>query len=314
MLDESTYDIVLQNTTVEFDISSGAVKAVDNVTATFYGGQITGLIGESGCGKSVLAHAILGMLPSYAKLEGNILYGDKNIASASTKEMRSLRGKEIGLIPQNPGDSLNPVRRIEAQLDEALLVADENPKRRKNKAESLLRSFGFDNVKRIFSSYPFELSGGMQQRVICTIGVACSPRWVLADEPTKGLDIDLRKQVYDTLEMIKNKSVQGMIVITHDLVLAEKLCQCIAVMYSGEIVEMGKDVLKTPLHPYTKGFLASLPENGMHPMKGISPKPGDKSFGCKFAPRCSYCTERCINEKPEQYEYEGRIVRCFLYA
>ncbi|HBW35196.1 ABC transporter ATP-binding protein [Desulfosporosinus sp. BICA1-9] len=314
MLEATSNHIVIQDATVHFAVSSGSVKAVDHVFATFRSGQITGLIGESGCGKSVLGLAILGLLPSYAQVGGDILYCGLNIAKASLRQLRTLRGKEISLIPQNPSDSLNPVRRIGVQLDEALMIVDKNAKSRRRKAESLLHSFGFDDPGRILRSYPFELSGGMQQRVLCAIGISCSPRWVLADEPTKGLDRDLREQVYETLVSMKLQGVDGMIVITHDLGLAEKLCDCVAVMYSGEILEMGQDVLKTPLHPYSQGFLASLPQNGMEPMSGMPPAPGESFTGCKFAPRCIHCTVRCTAEKPNSYEHGGRLVRCFLYA
>jgi len=314
MLEVPSNDIIIQNTTVHFAVSSVSVKAVDHVSATFRSGQITGLIGESGCGKSVLGLAILGLLPSYAQVSGDIFYCGINTVKASLRQLRTLRGRKIGLIPQNPNDSLNPVRRIGVQLDEALMIVDKNKKSRRLKAESLLKSFGFDDPGRILRAYPFELSGGMQQRVLCAIGISCSPRWVLADEPTKGLDIDLREQVCQTLSSLKLHGVNGMIVITHDLVLAEKLCNCVAVMYSGEILEMGQDVLKIPLHPYTQAFLDSLPQNGMKPMLGIPPVPGESINGCKFATRCSHRTARCTTEKPDSYKHGARMVRCFLYA
>lgn len=314
MLDTVSPDIILQDVAVHFEVSSGTVKAVDDVSATFRSGHITGLIGESGSGKSVLGLAILGLLPAYAKVSGDIHYGEINITHASLRQLRTLRGQKIGLIPQNPNDSLNPVRRIGVQIDEALMMIDKNAKSRKLKAQSLLLSFGFDDPERILRAYPFELSGGMQQRVLCAIGIACSPRWVVADEPTKGLDIDLREQVSNTLFSLKQYGVNGMIVITHDLVLSDKLCDSLAVMYSGELVEMGKDVLTKPLHPYTMGFLTSLPQNGMKPMLGRAPAPGESFQGCKFAPRCMYRTARCMAEKPYAYKHNERIVRCFLYA
>lgn len=314
MLAATAKDIVLQDATVHFAVSSGSVKAVDHVFASFRSGQISGLIGESGCGKSVLGLAILGLLPSYAQVSGDIFYDGINIVKASQQQLRTLRGREIGLIPQNPGDSLNPVRRIGVQLDEALMIVEKNLKNRRLKADSILRSFGFTEPERVLRSYPFELSGGMQQRILCAIGISCSPDWVLADEPTKGLDRDLRQQVYETLFSMRQQGVEGMIVITHDLVLAEKLCDCVAVMYSGEILEMGQDVLKTPLHPYTQAFLDSLPQNGMKPMPGRPPQPGEIFTGCKFEPRCRHRTRRCLAEKPDSYELGDRMVRCFLYA
>ncbi len=314
MLANETNDIVIRDAVVHFAVSGGTVKAVDHVSVTFPSGQITGLIGESGCGKSVLGLSILGLLPSYAKVSGDIFYRGRNLAKASVKELRALRGREIGLIPQNPADSLNPVRRIGSQLDEALMLVDQNAKSCRQKAHKLLESFGFDEPDRILRSYPFALSGGMQQRVLCAIGISCSPRWVLADEPTKGLDQALREQVYETLSTVKQQGVDGMLVITHDLTLTKKLCDCVSVMYGGEILEMGKDVLDTPLHPYTRAFVSSLPENGLNPMAGAPPAPGDIFTGCKFAPRCSQCGDRCRVERPDAYRHGERMVRCFLYA
>lgn len=314
MVEGSCGDIILKDVSVYFQVSNGFVRAVDQVSATFQRGEITGLIGESGCGKSILSLAILGLLPPYAQVQGDIFYQGVNLAQASLKELRALRGREISLIPQNPGDSLNPVRKIGVQLAEALEITGEDRNTRQLKAESLLRSFGFDDPKRILGAYPFELSGGMQQRVLCALGIACTPQWVLADEPTKGLDLALREQVYENLLTVKNHGVEGMLVITHDLVLAEKLCDNVAIMYSGEIVEMGEDVLQEPLHPYTQAFLQALPQRGMEPLSGSPPTPWDNLPGCKFAPRCNRCIDRCTLEKPEAYVRGKRIVRCFLYA
>ncbi|MEM1485829.1 ABC transporter ATP-binding protein [Oscillospiraceae bacterium PP1C4] len=314
MLDTCGDDILIRDTVVYFEVPTGFVRAVDHISVTFQSGKTTGLIGESGCGKSVLALSILGLLPSYARVSGEILYRGLNIAKASAKELRTLRGRKLGLIPQNPADSLNPVRRIGSQLDEALMLTGNSKKVRKAKAKDLLESFGFHDPARILRSYPFELSGGMQQRVLCAMGISCSPRWVLADEPTKGLDSGLREQVYETLSDVKRRNVDGMLIITHDLELTRKLCDIVAVMYAGEILEMGEDVLAKPLHPYTEAFLASLPENGMQPMAGLPPTPGDLFKGCKFAPRCSRCFDRCKTERPDAYQCNGRMVRCFLYA
>lgn len=314
MLRGTAKDIILKDVSVYFQVSTGFVRAVDQVSAAFPHGQITGLIGESGCGKSVLGLAVLGLLPPYAQISGDVFYRGINLAQASVKELRALRGRELSLIPQNPGDSLNPVRRIGAQLDEALRLVEGNRNIRRQKAESLLRSFGFEDPRRIMNAYPFELSGGMQQRVLCALGISCTPCWVLADEPTKGLDLALREQVYENLLTVKNQGVEGMLVITHDLVLAETLCDSVGVMYSGEIVELGKDVLREPRHPYTEAFLESLPKKGMKPLPGSPPAPWDNPPGCKFAPRCSQCTSRCIIEKPQAYVHGDRMVRCFLYA
>ena len=308
-------DLRIEDAVVHFSVRDGLVKAVDHVTATFSAGEITGLIGESGCGKSVLGMAILGLLPSYARTEGGIWLEGRNLLALKPGQLRKLRGREIGLIPQNPADSFNPVRRIKGQIMEGLWVG------KKEKADSatvegLLELFGFTAVDadRVMRSYPFALSGGMLQRAVAAMGTASQPEWILADEPSKGLDEALRTQLYDTLAQVKKRGMKGMIIITHDLELASVLCDRLAVMYSGEIVEMGKEILTSPRHPYTRGLLASLPENGMKPMRGSAPAPGDEISGCKFASRCPEAEKRCFLEKPGSYPLEDRAVRCFQYA
>lgn len=308
-------DIRVKNAKVYFPVATGYVRAVDRVSVTFESGEITGLIGESGCGKSVLGMYLLGLLPDYAEKEGEIWYKDRDLEKLSAKERRRIRGRELGLIPQNPGDSLNPVRRIKGQIQEALNLVKADGQEM-NTTGKLLERFGFlqEQIPRVERSYPFELSGGMQQRAVAAMGVASCPSWILADEPSKGLDMTLREQMYDTLRRVREQDIDGMIIITHDLVLAEKLCDQVAVMYAGQILEKGHDVLKNPLHPYTRGLLDSLPERGMHPMTGIAPAPGEELKGCRFAKRCPKATQRCFQEEPEEQDLSGQKVRCFLYA
>ena len=307
-------DIFINNAEVHFRVASGVVRAIDQVSVRFVAGKITGLIGESGCGKSILGLSILGLLPPYAHVTGDILYGGMHILSASRKELRALRGRNIGFIPQSPAESLNTVRRVGSQLDEALRLVEKNSERRWQRALDLLRGFGFGDPERIMRAYPFELSGGMQQRVLCAIGVCCSPNWVMADEPTKGLDKALCDQVRETLLSLRSFGVDSMLVITHDLDLAENLCDVIAIMYAGQIVEIGERVLENPRHPYTQAYLSALPRNGMRPIDGIPPAPWDEFPGCRFAPRCGYATGRCRMECPGAYTGASGMVRCFQYA
>ena len=177
-----------------------------------------------------------------------------------------------------------------------------------------LKFFGIDEPERVLESYPHELSGGMQQRVLCAMSISCKPKWILADEPTKGMDERLCGVVYDNLLSIKQNSPSSMIIITHDLKLAAQVCDKIAVMYAGQILEINSDLLKKPKHPYSQLFLKSLPENGLNTMQGISPVLGEKIQGCKFAPRCPYCMPICKNNMPDYYIEENVRVRCFLYA
>lgn len=313
---EKDYCIELRDLVVHFPVRRGLVKAVDHVSVTFEEHQITGIIGESGCGKSVMGMAILGLLPGYAKVCGEILYGGRNLRELSPKQMRRLRGRQLGLIPQNPGDSLNPVRRIGGQIMEAAALIGVKREEQKKQTADLLLRFGFEknHLKRVEKAYPFELSGGMQQRALAAMGAASRPKWILADEPSKGLDVELRKQMYDTLRKMKNECVDSMLIITHDITLARNLCDSVAVMYSGQIIEKGKDILQNPKHPYTMGLMESLPENGFKPMRGIAPAPGQDFSGCKFAPRCPWAKAECWKKPPEFYSLDDRIVRCFLYA
>ena len=313
---EKDYCIELRDLVVHFPVRRGLVKAVDHVSVTFEEHQITGIIGESGCGKSVMGMAVLGLLPGYAKVCGEILYGGRNLRELSPKQMRRLRGRQLGLIPQNPGDSLNPVRRIGGQIMEAAALTGVKREEQKKQTADLLLRFGFEknHLKRVEKAYPLELSGGMQQRALAAMGAASRPKWILADEPSKGLDVELRKQMYDTLRKMKNECVDSMLIITHDIALARNLCDSVAVMYSGQIIEKGKDILQNPKHPYTMGLMESLPENGFKPMRGIAPAPGQDFSGCKFAPRCPWAKAECWKKPPEFYSLDDRIVRCFLYA
>lgn len=301
----------IQDFTVTFALPGLNVRAVDNVTVHFPAGQITGLIGESGCGKSVLGLAILGLLPPYAAVGGTIALDGQVLTSQA---FRKRLGTEIGLIPQNPADSLNPARTIAAHLKEALLPMKLSRRAARERAAQLLRDFGFPDPDRILRAYPHELSGGMQQRVLCAIGSACSPRWMLADEPTKGLDRDLRGQVQETLLSLRGRGVESMLIITHDLPLARGLCDSLAVMYAGQILEMGPGLLEKPRHPYTRAFLDALPENGFQPIGGVATRAGERLPGCPFAPRCPYAGDRCRRERPGAYSPEpGWMVRCFRY-
>lgn len=306
-----TQGIEVKNLAVTFHLPKLDVRAVDGVCAVFPEGMITGLIGESGCGKSVLGLALMGLLPPYAGVEGAMTMDGQVL---TVKTARKRLGTEIGLIPQNPSDSLNPARTIKAHLKEAMLPIRLRRTDMVRRAETLLGDFGFRDPQRILKAYPHELSGGMQQRVLCAMGSACSPKWILADEPTKGLDRDLRDQVQETLLSLKGQGVQSMLVITHDLPLARGLCDQLAVMYAGQILEIGPGLLEEPLHPYTQAFLAALPENGFQPMKGVAPRAGERLPGCAFAPRCPYATERCHRERPGDYHPRpDRTVRCFRY-
>lgn len=309
-------DIVIQSLDISFRDKQRIVPVVRDVNVTFHAGTVTGLIGESGSGKSVLGMSILRLLPASAKVEGTCLYGGRDLYRLTEKEMCKVRGQQIGLIPQNPTESLNPVRTVGRQLTECVTIHRPGEKKAaEERRNTLLARFGFAQPDKINRAYSFQLSGGMNQRVVSAMGLMSKPEWIIADEPTKGLDAILRKQVYSVLREISETETKGMILITHDISLAGAICDRLLVLYKGMLLEQGntRDILSSPLHPYTKGLLASLPERGMHPIRRANQQ--SDCIGCGFCPRCEYATERCRREIPPETVVDGgRIVRCFLYA
>lgn len=311
----TTYDISIKNLNVKFIDKLRTVKAVNNVTVDFKFGKITGIVGESGSGKSVLGMSILQLLPQSAVVTGKCIYENNNLYELDKKEIRDLRCKEIGLIVQNPSESLNPVLTVGNQLLEPLVKRlSKNKKEAREIVIEYLEKFGFEKPETIIGKYPFQLSGGMNQRIISIMGLICNPKWIIADEPTKGLDSILRKNIYNVFLKIKNDFTGSMIIITHDLYFAKKICDRIVVMYKGEIVEIGKskDILENPRHPYTKGLIKASPSNGMIPI----PENVNKinSSGCKFYDRCIESNRNCVNNavKLEKID-EFSMVRCLLY-
>lgn len=304
-------NIEIRHLYVSFETAQGQIDVVEDLSLCLKEKRITGLVGESGSGKSVLGLSILNLLPSSAKIKGECCFQGKNLFQTSEKEMCQIRGKKIALIPQNPNQSLNPSIKIGPQLFESVRIHNrqKNPEVR---IIQLLKELGLDKADLVTKKYTFEMSGGMNQRIVSVLGMCGEPRWIIADEPTKGLDAVLRKQVCQILKTISEK--KSMLVITHDLILAYKLCQDICVLYGGQIVEKGKakEVLKRPLHPYTKGLLNSLPAMGMKPVSGHIREKAEN--GCIFYSRCPNALKKCKEIKPSLYPVQGRYVRCVFYA
>ena len=281
-------DIEIQHLSVCFDTAQGPVYAVNDLSTTFRAGRISGVIGESGSGKSVMGMSLLRLLPNTARVTGKCFFGEDELYSMPLRRLRRLRGAAIGLIPQNPGASLDPVMKLRRQLTEAITTHG-RWKRREAEAQAaeLLRRFGFEEPERILNQYSFQMSGGMNQRLVSALGLACRPGWVIADEPTKGLDAVIRNQV----------------------------CDDIRVLYMGRIIEQGtaEEVMERPRHPYTAGLIHSLPSRGMVPIP--PPDPGRlEHTGCPFYPRCPRAMERCGREAPGEVALPtGGKVRCFLY-
>ncbi len=300
-------NITVQNLSVAFPVGRAWVRAVDGVTADFAAGRCTAIIGESGCGKSVLGQAVLGILPDGARRSGGVLYGGEPLEYAAQRRL-------FGVIPQNPSDSLNPIRKIHKQFQDLLDVYDIRDAKHLYKSECL-RFFGLQDAERALQAYPHELSGGMLQRILCAMAISTKPPWLLADEPTKGLDEHNGAVALQNLQKLKRELGTSMIIITHDIKLARDVCDTVLVMYAGQVLERSDSFFAQPLHPYSRGFLQALPENGLRAMAGKPPEPGEQLRCCSFAGRCPCCGERCLRECPPLYTLrDGRQTRCFLYA
>ena len=303
-------ELKIQDLCVRFSTPSGEIPAVNHVSLTFSPDTVTGIIGETGSGKSVLGLSILGLLQSNAAVSGKIFLGERELTALSQRELCQVRGRDIALVAQNPATSLNPSLRVGRQIEEVFRLRGENRAQRRAHTLELLRSMAFSDPERVARSYPFELSGGMCQRALTAIAVAARPRWLIADEPTKGLDAVVRNQVYDTFRTVREQYRAGFLVITHDLLLARKFCDRIVVMYCGRILETNtaRELFEHPRHPYTQGLIASLPHLGMRPMAGFSPAFTHQPAGCVFHPRCPHARERCRLEEPgELCLGEGRV-------
>ncbi|MCD6146375.1 MAG: ABC transporter ATP-binding protein [Methanosarcinales archaeon] len=296
-----------------FPTQSGIVRAVDTIDLSIRERETFGLIGETGCGKTVLGLTLMRLLHPTTTVEGTIRYREKNLLTISEAEMRLIRGEEIAMILQNPTTSLNPVMRVGEQIAEAIRLHQGLRRRAaKEKAVEMLDSVRIPAASRRANEYPHEFSGGMKQRAMIAMGLACDPALIIADEPTKGLDVTIKAQI---TELIKETTKEkAMLLITHDLGVARALCDRIALMYAGELVECAtaEEIFENPLHPYTRGFLGSLPGNGLVPIPGMSPSLIDLPDGCRFHPRCSHAMAVCRKKHPELIEVEaGHFVRCF---
>ena len=299
-----------------FPTGEGLVRAADGIDLRIEEGENFGLIGESGSGKTVLGMAILRLLPRDALVEGKVWFKGRDLLSLKEDEMRRIRGREMVMILQNPTSALNPVFTIQDQIEEPLRLhrgLDRRSARRG--AIDLLRRVRIRDAPRRAREYPHQFSGGMKERAMIAMALASDPSLIIADEPTKGLDVTVKREILRLLKDVTED--KSMIFITHDLASAAEICGRIGVMYAGEILEIAGtgDLLNDPLHPYTKGFLAALPSRGMRPIRGMSPSLIDPPDGCRFHPRCYAATEVCRGVHPPMIKREdGRRVRCHLYV
>ncbi len=307
-----------------FTTKRGIVKAVNGVSYSIEPGKTLGVVGESGSGKSVAAMSILRLLDGNGYIDsGEILFEGKDLTKISTNEMYTIRGNAISVIFQEPMTSLNPVFSVERQLSEPFILHQKmNKKQAAAECVRLLSDVKIPNPERVAKQYPHQLSGGMRQRVMIAMALACQPKLLIADEPTTALDVTIQAQILRLMNDLKREHGTAIMFITHDLGVINQMADDVAVMYCGQVVEhvprhviFAKDARFS--HPYTEGLLESVPRldtksDRLDAIPGAVPHPLDLPKGCKFAPRCKYCTEKCINAEPEMVQVaEGQEIRCF---
>ncbi len=306
----------------EFPTDDGLVKAVDGVSFSIDEGETLGIVGESGCGKSVSAFSIMRLLQPPGRIaSGSIMFRGKDLTKISDGEMRQLRGNEISMIFQEPMTSLNPVYTIGDQIAETLLIhQDISKKDAMDQTVDMLRRVGISLPERRVHEYPHQMSGGMRQRVMIAMALACKPKLLIADEPTTALDVTIQAQILELMKELKDQYGMSILFITHDLGVVAEMAQRVVVMYGGQVVEEAdvKTLYRRPYHPYTEGLLSSIPRldrppGRLHTIEGIVPNPLHMPSGCRFAPRCPYAEERCNAAPPALVDVgEGAEARCII--
>lgn len=309
----------IKNLHIHYVTDNETVYAVNGASFSVEEGETVGLVGETGAGKTTTAYGILQLIPNPpGKIaDGEILFDGADLLKKSQKEIRKIRGNQISIIFQDPMTALNPILPVGDQIAEVISTHTSC-----SKAEAALRACEILEKVGIpaerSSDFPHQFSGGMKQRVVIAIALACNPRLLIADEPTTALDVTIQAQVIDMMNELKNELNTSVILITHDLGVVAEMCDRVAIMYAGEIVEFGplEDIFDRTAHPYTEGLFQSIPrldikEVKLKPIKGLMPDPSNLPEGCKFHPRCPYCTEECRTKEPEYHEISsGHFVRC----
>lgn len=313
----------IKNLKTHFHTEKGKVTAVDDVSFQINSGETVGLVGESGCGKSVTSFSILRLFGRHSgtELEGEILLKGKNLLNISMNEMQKIRGNDISIIFQDPMTSLNPVYTIGNQIIEAIMLHQKVSKNEAiKKAIEMLELVGIPSPEKRLKEYPHQLSGGMRQRVMIAMGLSCRPRLLIADEPTTALDVTIQAQILELMEGLKKELNMGIILITHDLGVVAEVCSRVMVMYLGQIVEEAPviDLFDKPKHPYTIGLMKSIPKieekkgKKLNVIEGAVPSLNEVPTGCRFAPRCNYANSQCFEQAPKlEVIGEGRSVRCW---
>jgi peptide/nickel transport system ATP-binding protein len=312
----------IRDLVIHYQVEDVTVEAVNNISLSIEQGKTLGLVGETGAGKTTTAYSIMGLLPKPpGEIKGGqILYNGEDLLQMTEKQMRKIRGAEIAMIFQDPMTSLNPVLTVGHQIMQAIRLHEHISKEDATKrAIKMLELVGIPGER--YSEYPHQFSGGMRQRVLIAIALACNPRLLIADEPTTALDVTIQAQVLELMKKLQEEFKTAMLLITHDLGVVAEICDDVATMYAGEIVEFGRleDVFGHMAHPYTQGLFKSIPtldeeKDYLEPIMGLMPDPSNLPTGCKFHPRCPKRFAECEKRNPPSIEYRpGHFVKCLLY-
>ena len=313
----------VKNLSTEFPVKKGIVRAVEDVSFDVDQGEILAIVGESGSGKSVTSLSIMGLLAEPGHVAGGSLeFEGKDLATLSEKQYRELRGNDMAMIFQEPMTSLNPVYRVGNQIVEAIRTHEKVSKAEaKDRAVDLLRKVGIPSPEARINDYPHQMSGGMRQRVMIAMALACNPKLLIADEPTTALDVTIQAQILDLLRRLRDDTGIAVLLITHDLGVVSETADRVVVMYCGQVVEEAevRTLFDHPMHPYTLGLLKSIPRledddsKRLYMIKGMVPNPLEMPPGCHFSDRCDSCMDICRTKVPELVDVDGHKVRCFLY-
>ncbi len=317
--------IEVKDLRVSFFTPAGEVKAVDGISYSLGYNEVMGVVGESGSGKSVEAYSIIGLLQNPGRVVGgSITFEGEDLLAYTPEQMRQFRGNKVSMIFQNPMTCLNPVYTIGNQLMEALTCHDSSisPQDARKRAIEMLELVGINNAEKRIDQYPHEFSGGMRQRAMIAMALICKPKLLIADEPTTALDVTIQAQILELMKKLQQEEQTSIIFITHNLGVVAEICDRVSVMYAGKIVEQGKvnDIFYNPLHPYTKGLLASMPRldsdghERLIPIEGTPIDLLNPPKGCNFAPRCKDCRKICLRQKPPFADYgDGHTSACWLH-
>ncbi len=313
----------IKNLTTSFATPGGIIRAVDNASIELGQGETLAIVGESGCGKTVLSLSIMGLIPDPPGriTDGHVFYRDQDLVEMSDKELQKIRGNHLSMIFQEPMTSLNPVFKIGDQIGETLRLHKGLDRKEADLAAiEALALVGLPNPQKQIKSFPHELSGGMRQRVMIAMALACNPEILIADEPTTALDVTIQAQILRLLDDMKKKMNGSIMLITHDLGVVARVASRVAVMYAGQLVECSNvfDLFKEPLHPYTQGLLSSVPKLGsrepLTPIPGNVPALNNLPTGCRFHPRCKFAFDKCKKQEPKLISKNSREIRCWLHS